>query len=117
MPRDELADKAAKADAPGRGVDLWPDGETVTSADLKAITDEDAEALLRDTRFWSYIVRDPTGAVCCWGQGAQKECEDAAIDNAEIWALESWPESLTWHIKQWSVVFWPPGGLSRRGEG
>ena len=113
MPPDKLNDGTLDEDTT-RVVHFFPEGETVTRDDLSAITDDQAEALLRDAKYWSYIVRDPTGALCCWGQGALKECEDAAIDGAELWALEAWPDSGMWHLKRWRFVLWPPTGPSGR---
>jgi hypothetical protein len=43
---------------------LPAEGETVTNDYLKRITNEDAEAQLRDPVLWAYILRDPTGAIC-----------------------------------------------------
>ena len=117
MPPDKLDDGALEEDTTRREVHLWPEGETVTNDDLRAITDAHAEALIRDPTRWSYILRDPTGAICCWGQGPRKECENAAIDNAELWALEAWPASRMWHMRRWRFVLWPPTGPSRRGQG
>jgi hypothetical protein len=42
---------------------LPAEGETVAVADLRNITDEEAEAQLRDSVRWAYILRDPTGAI------------------------------------------------------
>ena len=112
---DKLENETSEKDYTRREVHLWPEGETVTDADLRAITDAHAEALLRNSTRWSYILRDPTGAICCWGQGTRKECEDRAIDNAELWALEAWPASGMWHIRTWRLVLWPPTGRVGRG--
>ena len=115
MAPEKLENETSEKDPTGPGVHLWPEGETVTDADLRAITDAHAEALLRDPTRWSYILRDPTGAICCWGQGPRKECEDRAIENAELWALEAWPASGAWHIRTWRLVLWPPTRRVRRG--
>jgi hypothetical protein len=102
---------------PSEKLHLWPEGETVKTADLRAITDAHAEAQLRDLTRWSYILRDPTGAICCWGRGTRKECEDYAIEHAEVCALEAWPESRAWPADEWRFVIWPPSGRADRGRG
>jgi hypothetical protein len=116
MPPEKLDNKASEEDTTTPEVHLWPEGETVTNGDLRAITDDQAEALLRDATCWSYILREPTGAICCWGQGARKECEDSAIDNAVLWALEAWPVSGMWHMRTWRFALWSPTGSSGRGQ-
>ena len=100
---------------PSLNDDRWDD-----ESFFRAITDEEAEEQLRDPKRWSYIVRDPTGAVCCWGRGrSRKACEKAAIANAEIhaierWAaagaeeVEPWPECKCWRSDGWRFVIWPP---------
>ena len=46
---------------------------------------------------WSYVVRDPTGAICSHGRGkTRKECEDRAITHAAECAEEAWPQSRMW---------------------
>jgi hypothetical protein len=69
---------------------LPAEDETTTVADLRSITDENAEAQLRDASRWAYILRDPTGAICSYGQGKSRtECENQAALCAE----EAWPEN------------------------
>ena len=46
---DKLENETSEKDHTRREVHLWPEGETVTDADLKAITDAHAEALLRNS--------------------------------------------------------------------
>ena len=76
---------------------LPAEGETVTDAYLRSITDEDAGAQLRDPVLWAYMLRDPTGAVCSHGHGkTRKECEERAITHAAECADEAWPESRMW---------------------
>jgi len=48
---------------------LPAEGETVTDAYLRSITDEDAAAQLRDPLLRAYMLRDPTGAACTHGHG------------------------------------------------
>ena len=113
---DKLESEPFEKDPTRRGVHLWPEGKTLTDADLRAITDAHAEAQLRDATRWSYILRDPTGALFCWGQGTRKECEDYAIEHAELWALEAWPNSGMWHIRKWQFVIWPPSARVDSGR-
>jgi len=88
---------------------LPAEGETVTDAYLRSITDEDAEAQLRDPVLWAYMLRDPTGAVCSHGHGkTRKECEERAITHAAECAEEAWPESRMWSAIKWQFKVWPP---------
>jgi hypothetical protein len=92
---------------------LPAEGETVTVAYLRSITDEDAEAQLRDPVLWAYILRDPTDAVCSHGKGkTRKECEERAIAHAAECAEEAWPESRMWPANKWRFVIWPPRKVS-----
>jgi hypothetical protein len=76
---------------------LPTEGETVTNAYLRSITDEDAAVQLRDPVLWAYVLRDPTGAACSHGHGkARKECEQRAIIHAAECTEEAWPESRMW---------------------
>jgi hypothetical protein len=85
------------------------EGGTVAVADLRSITDEEAEAQLRDSARWAYILRDPTGAICSYGHGkTRKECESRAIDHAVLCAEEAWPQSRMWLPSKWRFVVWPP---------
>jgi hypothetical protein len=88
---------------------LPSEGETVTDAYLRSITDEDAEAQLRDPVLWAYMLRDPTGAVCSHGHGeTRKECEERALDHATECAEEAWPESRMWLASKWRLLIWSP---------
>jgi hypothetical protein len=85
------------------------EGETVTVDYLRSITDEDAEAQLRDPMLWAYMLRDPTGAVCSHGHGkSRKECEGRAVAHAAECAEEAWPESRMWLPSKWRLLIWPP---------
>jgi hypothetical protein len=89
------------------------EGETVTDAYLRSITDDDAEAQLRDPVLWAYMLRDPTGAVCSHGRGeTRKECEERAITHAAECAEEAWPESRMWVASKWRLLIWSPENLA-----
>src|SRR5262245_53686813 len=67
--------------------------ETMNIEYLKSVTDEDAEAQLREPSRWAYTVRDPTGAICCQGHGkSRRECEEWAVVNAAAadYLLDEW---------------------------
>jgi hypothetical protein len=88
---------------------LPSEGETVTVDYLRSITDDDAEAQLRNPVLWAYMLRDPTGAVCSHGRGkTRKECEERAITHAAEFAEEAWPKSRMWLPNKWRLLIWPP---------
>lgn len=92
---------------------LPSEGETVTVAYLRSITDEDAAAQLRDPVLWAYMLRDPTGAVCSHGHGkTRKECEERAITHAAECAEEAWPTSRMWVQSKWRLLIWSPENLA-----
>jgi hypothetical protein len=85
------------------------EGEKVAVADLRTITDEEAEKQLRHSVRWAYILRDPTGAICSYGHGkTRKECESRAIAHAVLCAEEAWPHRRMWPPSKWRFVIWPP---------
>jgi hypothetical protein len=85
------------------------EGKTLAVADLRSITDEEAEAQLRVSACWAYILRDPTGAICSYGHGkTRKECENRAIAHAVLRGEEAWPDSRMWLPSKWRFVVWPP---------
>jgi hypothetical protein len=92
---------------------LPAEGETVTNAYLRSITDEDAAAQLRDPVLWAYMLRDPTGAARSYGHGkTRKECEQRAITHAGECAEEAWPESRMWVSSKWRLLIWSPENLA-----
>jgi hypothetical protein len=54
----------------------------------EGVTDDEILAKLRDLRFWSYIMRDPLGAVCAVGRGTRAECIENAFNLADKHAIE-----------------------------
>ena len=51
-------------------------------------TDEEIFAKLRNLRFWSYIMRNPLGAVCAVGRGTRADCIENAFNLADMHAIE-----------------------------
>jgi hypothetical protein len=75
----------------------------------KDATDEEIEATVRSPRYWTYIVRHPSGLVAAWGRGRSRQaCERNAVKGAETAAIEFCAAEDTWSLGRWRFVLWPP---------
>jgi hypothetical protein len=89
--------------------------QRLTPSELEIIfregaTDQEIEAAIRSPRYWSYVVRFPSGAVAAWGRGRSRQtCERNAVISAGTTAMELCFEDDSWALGRWRFVLWPPG--------
>jgi hypothetical protein len=86
--------------------------QVVTIDYLRRLTDERAEAELRDPWLWSYIVRDPAGMVFCSGHGfTRKACQGQAklhaLGHEEALRILSAIIRCSPYDDDWCFVVWP----------
>jgi hypothetical protein len=87
--------------------------QVVTVDYFRRLTDESAEAQLRDPSLWSYIVRDPAGTVFCRGHGftrraCQRQAKLHASGHAEELRILGAIIRCSPHDDGWCFVVWPP---------
>lgn len=79
-------------------------------------TDDEIEAVWRIPERWSYVVRDPTGAIAAMGEDATQEaCLHHGLDQAVQYALErSWPKREGYLEEGYRFLLWPPEIIAGR---
>ena len=86
------------------------EGEDIEAADQaieRMATDDEIKATYRDPARWSYVVRDPTGAIV--GEAAfdtQEACLHDALDAVAVAMSEDFLDKLATY--GWRFLLWPP---------
>jgi hypothetical protein len=84
-------------------------GETERTIERKA-TDDEIMKVWRVPSRWSYVVRDPSGAISCMGDDdTQATCLNHGTDQVVQYAIErSWPDCEGWEEEGYRFLLWPP---------
>jgi hypothetical protein len=91
----------------------------LTDAELDAAfrkdaTNEEITVKLRDLHYWTYVMRDPFGAVAAVGRGTRADCIKNAFELADEHAIENFsclddPADEVRAVNgSWSLTLWPP---------
>lgn len=90
----------------------YEEGETIDAgaeAIARMSTDAEVEAAYRQPGRWSYVVRDPDGAIPISGEeDTQQACLNRALDQVVDHASEActFGEEIT--LVGWRFLLWPP---------
>ena len=91
------------------GEEIRADEAATEAAIERMASDDELKAAYRQPDRWSYVVRDPTGAVPIkWGADTQEACLNKVIDQVADHVFDECLLGGEVWLKGWRFLLWPP---------